>query len=483
MTTIELIQLTDYLASLPAENEFVEYMLGNHRPSVIGERISAISNSACLRGEPFGYLIYGIEDNSHKIIGTDFHAKTEKIGNEDMEMWLLKLLSPRLDLEVYDFEYADGMFVSLFKIPAAKDRPVTFQNTAYIRVNTNTRPLRDYPEKEAKIWRNVPQTSFESDIARRGILPEELSKYLSFEKYFDLMGINHPSSTGAALDRFESEHFIIKNGSTYDITNLGALLFAKNMSEFDSISRKKIRVITYEGKGKIETARDIFFDQGYALCLEDAIQWIIGQTKEEEVIGTARRSEKKTYPDRAIRELCTNAILHQDFYVGGFPTIEIFSDRIEFSNPGTPLIRKDRFIDESQSRNDNLADKLRRFNFCEEKGSGMDKAVYATEMYLLPAIDILIQENKTVISLFAKKDWNEIAKQDKLQACYQHACLKFVNRESMTNQSLRERFNISEKNSAIISRIIKEAIEEGLIKESDPDSTSRKFKRYIPYWA
>ena len=189
------------------------------------------------------------------------------------------------------------------------------------------------------------------------------------------------------------------------------------------------------------------------------------------------------YPEMSIREIFGNIVVHQCFEEEGFPTVEIFEDRIEFSNPGTPLISVDRFIDEYKSRNDVLTDIMRRMGFCEEKGSGMDKAVMSNESFLLPAIGIRVQENRTVVILFARKTWAETDRQERLMACYQHACIKYVNHQVMTNQSLRERFNIEEQNAAMVSRVIRDAIAEGLVKEEDPDNASRKFKRYIPYWA
>ena len=440
-----------YLISLPKENEWVEFKVDNEDPMMIGERLSALANSACLENEPFGYLVYGVVDETHEVVGTRFKAKMAKKGNEDLEMWLLNRLNPRIDLQVYEFDFEPGKHISLFKIPAAVDRPVKFINVAYVRINSCTRKLMDYPEKEAKIWRNVPKAKFEEGIAM--------------------------------LEKFESESMIVRSGATWDVTNLGAILFAKDLAQFGPLKRKMIRIITYKGTNRLDTLKDEFFEKGYALSFEDAIKWIDSQTPTPERIGPARRSTERAYPEKSIREIFGNIVVHQCFEEEGFPTVEIFEDRIEFSNPGTPLISVDRFIDEYKSRNDVLTDIMRRMGFCEEKGSGMDKAVMSNESFLLPAIGIRVQENRTVVILFARKTWAETDRQERLMACYQHACIKYVNHQVMTNQSLRERFNIEEQNAAMVSRVIRDAIAEGLEKEEDPDNASRKFKRYIPYWA
>ncbi len=175
-------------------------------------------------------------------------------------------------------------------------------------------------------------------------------------------------------------------------------------------------------------------------------------------------------------------IIHQDFSVAGFPMIEIYSDRIEISSPGQPLISTDRFIDEYQSRNDSLADIMRRMGFCEEKGSGMDKALMSIEEYQLPALNFRVSDTRTNVIITSYKTWAETTKSERLQACYQHACLKYLSNEMLTNQSLRERLQVDAKNYASISRLIKDAVVAGLIKLGTPEGTNRRDLGYIPIW-
>jgi predicted HTH transcriptional regulator len=189
------------------------------------------------------------------------------------------------------------------------------------------------------------------------------------------------------------------------------------------------------------------------------------------------------YPEIAIREVVANALIHQDLTEKGFPMVEIFTDRIEISNPGTPLVTPDRFIDAYLSRNEKLADLMRRMGFCEEKGSGMDKVISYIELYQLPPVSVVVAENRTRVSMYCYKTLNNLDKREKISACYQHACLKYVSNEKMTNQSLRERFKIEDHNYPIASRIIRDALTQRVIKEEDPESKSRKYASYLPYWA
>ena len=52
----------------------------------------------------------------------------------------------------------------------------------------------------------------------------------------------------------------------------------------------------------------------------------------------------------------------------------------------------------------------------------------------------------------------------------------------MNNTSLRKRFGIEAKNSAMVSRIIKQACEIPLVKPYDSEA-GNKAMRYVPYWA
>ena len=135
-----------------------------------------------------------------------------------------------------------------------------------------------------------------------------------------------------------------------------------------------------------------------------------------------------------------------------------------------------------QSRNESLASFLRRANICEERGSGIEKTISAIEVFQLPAPDFSVQGDHTLVKLFSPKELRQMTRRDKIRACYQHAGLRWLSSEQMTNTSLRTRFGISKSSSAQASRIIKETLKAGMIKEYDP-SSSLKFKSYIPYWA
>jgi len=177
-------------------------------------------------------------------------------------------------------------------------------------------------------------------------------------------------------------------------------------------------------------------------------------------------------------------LIHQDFFVTGTsPMVEIFADRIEITNPGEPLVDTQRFLDTPpKSRNEDLASLMRRFRICEERGSGIDKVVSQVELHQLPAPFFEVPPGFTRSTLFAYKPLNDMDKADRIRACYLHACLKWVIRDFLTNASLRKRFGIAEKNKAMASRYIKEAVGAEMIKPFDVEA-SRKLMKYVPFWA
>lgn len=483
MQTFELYSLLEDIIKQPKESEWIEFKHNFHSKEELGELISALSNGASLHNQENGYLIYGVQDSPQQVVGTDFKFSEKKVGNEELENWILQRLNPRIDIRYFEFVYKEKDVV-LIEIPGSIGQPVRFINQSFIRIGSITRKLIDFPDKERKLWDKKAEKAFEAKIAKKNLSADEVIKLIDTQSFFELYSIPYPTSQQAVLERLKSESVIKVTTSRYSITNLGAILFAKDINQFPSLSRKAARVIVYEGKNRIETVREQIGIRGYAVGFAGLVNWINSQLPANEEIGKAFRRDVRMYPEIAIRELVANALIHQDLNItGAGPMVEIFNDRIELSNPGLPLITTQRFIDEFQSRNEELAALMRRIGICEEKGSGIDKVISSIELYQLPAPEFQAKEKHTKVILYAYQDLNKMDRNDKIRACYQHACLCYVSNEKMTNQSLRDRFKIDEKNAAIASRILKDTLESKLIKEDDPDSKSRKYAKYIPFWA
>lgn len=482
MSERELNILLSELRSFPNETEWLEFKVNNDEE--IGEYISALSNAACIHDKPYGYIVFGIDDKTHRIVGTNFNPNRKGKGNEDLIPWVSRLLSPRIHFEIFTINHDDGKVV-LFKIKATSNTPVSFQGTAFVRIGSYKKKLTEYPEKERMIWTKEPIIPFENEIAKNDIAVDEVLKLLDYPSYFDLINLPLPSNKSGIVEKLINERLVLKEGSKYSITNLGAILFAKEIEQFETLERKTIRVIIYDGKHKRKTIKEQTGKKGYAVGFEGLVNYIDDQLPTNEIIDSALRKEVKMYPKLAIRELVANAIIHQDFREKGTgPMIELYSDRIEISNPGKPLINTLRFVDHNpQSRNERLAHFMRRLNICEERGSGIDKVLFECEFFQLPAPKFIEGENYTRIILYSYKTLRQMDKEDKIRTCYLHSCLKIVSGNYMTNQSLRERFGIEEKNYSMASRIISETIKAGLVKDYDPESNSKKHAKYVPFWA
>lgn len=480
-----LRSLVQELLQLPNETEWIEFKHNYSDPQEIGEYLSALSNSSALRGKSAGYILWGVEDGTHRVVGTSFKPRQARVGNQELESWLAILLEPRIDFRIHEFVY-DSQPMVLFEIPRALHQPVRFKGIEYIRSGSYKKPLKEFPEKERRLWRLFEREPFEDLIARENIPEEDVLRIIDYPVYFERTEQPLPENRMGILKRLESERFIIsRTGGRYDVTNLGGILFAKNLRDFHRLERKAIRVVIYRGRNRVETVREQTGVRGYAVGFEDAIRFIDDQLPQNEAIGQALRKEVRMYPEIAIRELVANAVIHQDFTITGTgPTIEVFSDRIEITNPGIPLIDTLRFLDEPpRSRNEQLASFMRRLNICEERGSGIDKVVSNVEEYQLPAPSFTVTSNHTKAVLFAHRKLGNMTREDRIRACYQHACLKYVSNDLMTNASLRKRFSIDDANYPMASRIIADTIKAALIRHYDSESRSRKHAKYVPFWA
>lgn len=483
-STAYLQGLVRELCKLPRETEWVEFKVNNDHPQEIGEYLSALANAAALAGKTRAYLLWGVRDDDRALIGSTFNPSAAKKGNEELESWLLRLLEPRIDFR-FDAVEVDGHRVVLLEIAAAQRHPVRFAGVEYIRVGTYKKPLKDYPEKERALWRVFDRVPFEAGIAVPHLSDEEVLRLLDAAAYFELLELPLPDGRSAILDALQRDRLVAANvAGGWDITNLGAILFARRIDDFPSLRRKAVRIIQYKGRDRTETVREQLGGKGYANGFEGLLAFINGLLPTNEVVGQALRRTVPLFPELAVRELVANALIHPDFAItGAGPMVELFDGWIEITNPGEPLVDTDRFLDSPPtSRNEALASLMRRFRICEERGSGIDKVVAQVELHQLPPPLFEKAPGFTRVVLFAPRPLAEMDKEERIRACYWHACLKYVQREVVTNTTIRERFGISTANSATASRLLKEAVQSGLIVPYDPDA-ARKQMKYLPWWA
>lgn len=317
------------------------------------------------------------------------------------------------------------------------------------------------------------------DLDAQGIVDR-----LDTQAFFELMKQPYPTDRAGVLARLVENRLVDLVDGQYSIRRIGALLLAKRFEDFADIAKKAPRIVVYTSNSKLDSRIDQTGQRGYAVGFQGLVTFVLQQMPQNEVIENALRKEVKLLPENSIRELIANSLIHQDFKISGAgPMIEIFPNWIVISNPGEPIVKVDRFIDGYQSRNERLADFMRRMSICEERGSGIDRVVHEAELYQLPAPRFQSDPQRTMVTVYGPQPFEGMDRDDRVRACYQHCVLKWVLNERMTNQSLRERFGLVESRAAIASQIIAAAIEAEMIKADDAVGASRKFARYLPVWA
>lgn len=297
---------------------------------------------------------------------------------------------------------------------------------------------------------------------------------------------------GAPADVREMVLILTDNGLAVEqpdghlgITALGALLFAKDLRYFKELETKSIRIVQYLGRDKTRIVRQHECKGGYATEFD----WIVGVVSllvpaSQNILPDGRMVQSYAYPMDAIREVIANALIHQDLSDPMHVIIEILEGRLTVTNPGTMLISPDRILDSPPlSRNKLLPEMFRRMGLCEQLGSGWDRIVSLCEGENLPTPKAQVFESSTVVTMFERIPFEDMAPADKLWACYMHTCRMHMQGLVMTNQTLRERFGLEGKNATVaISRLIRAARDKGLIKNSK-SGNGPKNQGYIPYWA
>ncbi len=459
----------------PAEVEQLEFKEAKTQ----FDRKRVLGYCVALSNEGGGHLILGVTDSPpRQVVGTHAFAATTDLN--DLKILIIDKLHFRVD--VTELQHPNGR-VLVFEVPPRPvGQPRALDGAYLMRAGESLVPMT--PDMLKRIFAEDQQDWF-SRSAQANASPDDVIALLDTQTYFELLDIPYPTTRDAVLERLQSECFIQQTSRGWNITNLAAILLARKLDAFSpALARKAPRVVIYEGINKLNTRDEIVGQRGYAVGFEGLVDFVHRTAPQNRFVEEIVREEVKMFPRQALRELIANALIHQDFLATGTSVmIELYSDRVEVSNPGIPPIQVERFIDEYRSRNEQLADIMRRFGVCEEKGSGIDKVINAAEVFQLPAPDFRVSETRTTAILFAHQNFADMSKADRIRACYQHCCLLYVSNRLMSNQTLRERFRLGANQTGAVSNIIRATKDAGLIKSDTSDSESTRYARYLPFWA
>ena len=479
-----LRDLVRELRALPAETEWVEFKVNNTNPETTGKNISALASSAVINDREAAYIVWGIEDASHEVVGTDFVADAAKKGNEPLFSWLRRTTSDNADFVFHSVDVA-GLALQILEIAPTAQFPTRFKGEAFVRVGPVTKKLADEPMIERRLWRLLDRRSFEDGFAATNLAQDKILEMLDYPAYFHLSGRPLPDGIVNILEAMHQDRLITRSDAGgWNITNLAAVSFARDLKVFESLRRKCLRVVKYDGVARFNNAREREFEPGYATAFQRIVEHIMTLVPSNEVIERALNVDMPMFPEVAVRELVANALIHQDFHATGTgPMVEIFDDLIEVTNPGQPLVETLRFLDAPpKSRNESTASLMRRLGICEERGSGIDKVVDMIEVHQLPAPLFESVENSTRCVLFAHKKLAEMNREERVLACYWHACLRYLTGQPTNNRSIRERFGIPNQRSDHASRLLKEAVDMGMLVIRNPEAGNRS-RSYLPHWA
>jgi ATP-dependent DNA helicase RecG len=483
MATKDPKALLDRLLQEATETPWLEFKENNCDPNVIGPCVAACSNAAILAGKDRAFIVFGIQDQTKAKVGTTIRLNNHKVGGDQFTNWISRQIAPRLQMEYLDFA-DNGKDFSILCVEQTYDRPVAFEQVEYIRIGTSVKKLKDYPEHAKSLWLATAKHKFEEAIALPHQSADQILEKLDTPTYYSLSQEEQPKSNSETIRKFLSRGFILDDmEGGFDITNLGAILFARDITLFPTISTKSIRVIKYIGNDKSRSEKETVGTKGYAVGFSGLIRFVLGKLPSFESYKSGVRSgSTPVYPEVAIREIISNALIHQDFTItGAGPIVEIYDDRVEVTNPGNSLIEPDRIIDERKSRNEKMAVTMRELGLCEERGGGIDKAIIEIEEMSLPAPLFLQSATSMRVAIFGPKQFSALSKQDKLWACYCHCVVHWIKHDYMNNSTLRKRFSLGDDDYQAVSAVISDARKAGRIIPAEADQ-GRKNARYVPYW-
>jgi ATP-dependent DNA helicase RecG len=431
-----------------------------------------------------GCLVFGVADAGATLVGVnqiqinEIINKLSNLGRDAIEPPL------GLDHAVIEYENVPLLFVYIGEQASkpAHRRGKSIEET-WVRSGGTTRKAARAEIGSLMLHSQTPR--WEELRASPLLSAEEVVIHLDLATIARLLQRPLPNDSSELMRWLADESMVVPDGNGYYITNFGGIATSHELETFSSLRRKRIRVIRYRGANKVDTIDELLDNKGYAVGFEGLITYLKQALPHSEVIQQSLREQVSVFPEIALRELIANALIHQDFSVtGAGPTIEIFEDRITFTNPGTllPGKRLDRLIGTTpESRNELLASKFRLYRICEERGTGFQKIVSAVELFGMPPVLFTPLENAFQVTLYAPRKFGDMSQAERIEACYQHAVLQYFSSQPLTNTTLRTRFKVGERQRNQITNLIGDAVEAGRIKRKD-NTTGNKFAEYIPYW-
>lgn len=330
MNDTEQIQRLNRLIALSGkECRWLEFKSNHQDPYHLGKYISALSNGACLDNQDFGYLYFGVEDNTLELLGTTFEPqKTKAKGNQDLELFLRQYISPKINFTIDEFHAPDGKRFVVFVIPAAKGEPTKFQGTPFVRVDSSVTELTPYVDWVRQIYNStidwsaviVPEATI-ADLDEDAIAVARKGFY---ERFPDKAETARAWDDATFLDKAK----ITINGN---ITRTALLLLGK---EEATHYLGHIAQIVWRLRTPTENAGNIF-----------TIPFLLSTSRLNDSIRNYRikifpynsliPAEVWKYDTKTVLEAMHNCIAHQDYLRNERIVVTEETDQLVFENAGS----------------------------------------------------------------------------------------------------------------------------------------------------
>lgn len=395
------------------ETEWLEFKthIGESHCSItyegVGNYISGLANSACLKCKTSGYLVLGIEDGSWNVVGTNLRMSSSKHGNQDYELWLRKNLSPMISFEIEEFDYDSNQqkHIVIFEIQASVGEPVNFKGISYVRIGSNLTKLKDFPDFVRRIYNS--QMDWSAGFVEGATL-DDLDPS-AIKKARELYMKKHENLSDEIIG-WDDETFLNKARITVRgrITNTAVLLLGRPESEcLISPAVARIRWIYKDSTGN---EKDFAIETCPFVIAAEKIYGRIRNFKYRYINPTLLSlvpEELDTYDPFIIREALHNAIAHQDYGCFGMINVVEEEDRLIFSNLGSFIPNSIRNVLESDApeehyRNKMLANAMVELGMVDTIGSGIRRMFNKQRERLFPMPDYDFSNNRVKLTIVGK---------------------------------------------------------------------------------
>lgn len=407
MTVEELINTLDSLLILPAETEVVEFKKASNGfgDQELGEYFSALSNEANLRGKPCAWLVFGVENSTHKVVGSQY--KNSRPALDAMKKKIADQTTSRHTfVEIHAFQYKNGKRVVMFEIPPAPQGiPIDYQGHYYGRDGESLQAL-----SMDKIERIRNQAKLKDWSARiiEGASLEDLDP-AAIVKARELYTNAHKDKANE-IASWNDETFLNKAKITIrgKITNAAIVLLGKEDSEY--LISPAVAKIKWILRGQDNIERDYMIVSCPFILAIDKIYDKIRNLKYRYINPEHRTlfpEEIDTYEPYVIREALNNAIAHQDYTLGGQINVVEYDDKLVFSNKGSFIPGNiERVLinnaPEENYRNQFLATAMVGLKMVDTIGSGIRKMYNYQRQRLFPLPDYNLTNNRVEVTITGK---------------------------------------------------------------------------------